>query len=47
MGLVETNFQLLMPSPNLLRSKKNFTRGFAESFLSFRAKKCLGMVLDF
>ena len=47
-GLVETNFQLLMLSPNLLKSKKkNFTRGFAENFLSFRAKKCLGMILDF
>ena len=39
--------QLLMPSPNLLKSKKKFTRGLAENFLSFRAKKCLGMVLDF
>ena len=39
-GLVETNFQLLILSPNLLKS-------FAENFLSFRAKKCLGMVLDF
>ena len=46
-GLVETNFQLLMLSPNLLKYKKNFTRGFAENFLSFQAKKCLGMVLDF
>ena len=33
--------------PNLLKSKQIFTRGFAEKFLSFRAKKCLGMVLDF
>ena len=39
--------QLLMPSPNLLKSKKKFTRGLAENFLIFRAKKCLGMVLDF
>ena len=47
-GLVETNFQLLMLSPNLLKSKKKkITRGFAEIFLSFQAKKFLGMVLDF
>ena len=39
--------QLLMPSPNLLKSQKNLTRGLVEKFLSFRAKKCLGMVLDF
>ena len=36
-----------MLSPNLLKSKKNFTRGLAENFLSFQAKKCLGMLLDF
>ena len=41
-GLVMANFQLLMLSLNLLKSKKKFTRGFAEKFLSFRAKKCLG-----
>ena len=41
-GVGEPNFQLLMPSPNLL--KKNFLQKF---FLSFRAKMCLGMVLDF
>ena len=35
--------QLLMLSPNLLKSKKKITRGFAEHFLSFQAKKCLGM----
>ena len=46
-GLVETNFQFLMLSPNLLKSKKKFSRGLAKNFLSFRAKKCLGMVLDF
>ena len=46
-GLVEINFQLLMLSPNLLKSKKKFTRGLAENFSSFRAKKCLGGVLDF
>ena len=39
--------QLLMWSPNLLKSKKKFPTGLAENFLSFRAKKCLGMVLDF
>ena len=43
---VETSFQLLMLSPNLLKSKNIFTREFAEN-LSFRAKKCLGMVVDF
>ena len=42
-----TNFQLLMLSPNLLKSKNIFTREFAENFLSFQAKKCLEMVLDF
>ena len=26
---------------------KKLTRGLAENFLIFRAKKCLGMVLDF
>ena len=31
----------------MLKSKTFFTRGLAENFLSFRAKKCLGMVLDF
>ena len=36
-----------MLSPNLLKSKKKFTRGLAENFLSFQANKCLGMVLDF
>ena len=41
-GLVETNFQLLMLSSNLLKSKKKFIRGFAENFLSFRAKKVPG-----
>ena len=46
-GGAETNFQLLMVSPNLLKSKNIFTKEFAENFLSFRAKKCLGMVLDF
>ena len=46
-GSVETNFQLLMLSPNLLKSKKKITRGFGKNFLSFQAKKCLGMVLDF
>ena len=46
-GGVETNLQLLMLSPNLLKSKNIFTREFAENFLSFWAKKCLGMVLDF
>ena len=40
--------QLLMLSPKkLLKSKNKFTRGLAENFLSFQAKKCLGMVLDF
>ena len=34
--------QLLMPSPNLLKSKKKFTRGLAEKFPSFRAKKVPG-----
>ena len=36
--LVETNFQLLMQSPNLIKSKKKFTRGFAENFLVFGQK---------
>ena len=39
--------QLLLLSPNWLKSKKKFTRGLAENFLSFWAKKYLGMVLDF
>ena len=44
-GLVMTNFQLLMLSPNLLKSKKIvFYKGFAENFWP---KKCLGMVLGF
>ena len=46
-GLVKTIFQLMRLSPSLLKSKNIFTREFAENFLSFRAKKCLGMVLDF
>ena len=46
-GLVETDFQLLMLSPNLLKSKNIFAREFAENVLSFWTKKCLGMVLDF
>ena len=36
-----------MLSLNLLKSKNIFTREFAKNFLSFQAKKCLGMVLDF
>ena len=44
---VETNFQLLILNPNLLKSKNIFTREFTEHFLSFRAKKCQRMVLDF
>ena len=35
------NFQLLMLSPNLLKSKNYFTRGFAEILLSFRTKSML------
>ena len=63
-GLVETNFQLLMLSPNLLKSKILMSRGggvggpnfqllmlspnwLKKNFVSFRVKKCLGMVLDF
>ena len=32
------NFQLLMLSPNLLKSKNFFGRGFVENFLSFLTK---------
>ena len=39
--------QLLMLTPKMLKSKKKFYKGLAENFLSFQAKKCLGMVLDF
>ena len=31
-GLVETNFQLLMPSPDLLKSKKNLQGGLLKIF---------------
>ena len=68
---METNFQLLLLSPNLLKSKvpifrvggacgNQFPTFVAESkfalknfffwgknFVSFQAKMCLGMVLDF
>ena len=42
-GVGGTNFQLLMPSPKIAL-KKNF---FAKNFLSFQAKMCLAMVLDY
>ena len=38
-----TNFQLLVLSPNLLKSNKHFTRGFAENCLKFLGKKMPGM----
>ena len=37
-GSVTANFQLLMLSPNLLKSQKIFGRGFVENFLSFLTK---------